>query len=214
MAAAPEMLRVTEAAVVSGVGVREVNRALDEGILKGFPMGGEARLFSTGACAAITFYFGSAARLTVRERLSTIEGMGPRLMGLSARAFGASLKEDWTVRHGFLTIDMAPFLEATAGRLERLAAARAAVASSPDVLGGTPVVAGTRVPVHDVAASRAAGHALEAILAAYPTLTAEQVELATMYAEANPARGRPRALPLPEGTTIVSDRRVARRARA
>ena len=53
------------------------------------------------------------------------------------------------------------------------------------------------------------------ILAAYPGLNAEQVELATIFAEAYPPRGRPRAgTELPRGAVIVSDRRLPRRKKA
>nr|WP_234825850.1 DUF433 domain-containing protein [Sinorhizobium meliloti] len=51
-------------------------------------------------------------------------------------------------------------------RLDDLAAAREIV-TSPDVLGGTPVIRGTRAPVYDVAASVAAGHSVERILEAW-----------------------------------------------
>jgi len=40
--------------------------------------------------------------------------------------------------------------------------------------------------VYDVAASVAAGSSLDRILAAYPSLDAEKVRLAEIYAEANP----------------------------
>jgi uncharacterized protein (DUF433 family) len=84
--------------------------------------------------------------------------------------------------------------------------------SDPEVLGGAPVIRGTRVPVHDVAASIAASAPIERVLAAYPSLDADKVELATLYAEANPLRGRPRAgAALPAGAVAVTDRRVARR---
>ncbi len=56
------------------------------------------------------------------------------------------------------------------------------------MLGGTPVIRGTRVPVYDVAASAAAGIPLDRILAAYPSLDADKVELASVYAEATPTR--------------------------
>jgi uncharacterized protein (DUF433 family) len=209
-----DMLRVTEAAVVSGVGVREVNRAVDEGILSGAFSAGESRRFSAGACVAISFYFGSATRLTVEERLFAIDSIEPRLRRSEINLLEASASEDWTVRDGFLTIDMAPFLTATFERLRRLEAARALVTSAPDVLSGTPVIAGTRIPVHDVAASIAVGHTREEVLAAYPSLTAEQIELATLYAEANPLRGRPRLAPLPRGATLLADRRIARAGKA
>jgi uncharacterized protein (DUF433 family) len=107
---------------------------------------------------------------------------------------------------------MLSFLTAIAERLERPVAVRALVTSSPEVLGGTPVIIGTRIPVHDVAASRAAGHPLEAILSAYPRLTAEQVDLATLYAEAYPLRGRPCLAALSEEAILIADRRVSRRS--
>jgi hypothetical protein len=52
-------------------------------------------------------------------------------------------------------------------------------------------------------------HSTERILAGYPGIDGEKVELATIrYAEANPARGRPcRTGELPKSTTIVSNRR-------
>jgi len=75
-----------------------------------------------------------------------------------------------------------------------LPAARARVVEDPAILGGTPVVKGTRVPVHDLAASVAAGLSRERILSAYPGLDAETLDLVVLYAEAHPARGRPRRL--------------------
>ncbi len=86
----------------------------------------------------------------------------------------------------------------------------------PDVLGGTePVVRGTRVPVRDVAAAVAAGLALADILASYPSLTAEQVELAVLYASVERPRGKPRrplAERLPAGARVVSSGTVLRPA--
>ncbi len=55
--------------------------------------------------------------------------------------------------HEFLAIDLMPFMRSASERLDDLAAAREIVTASPDVLGGTPVIRGTRVPVYDVAAS-------------------------------------------------------------
>ena len=94
-------------------------------------------------------------------------------------------------------------------------AARSLVDSSPERLAGTPVIRGTRVPVYDVAASVAASIPIERILTAYPGLDLEKVELATLFAEAYPPRGRPRLrAELPRGAVIVSDRRVSRRKKA
>jgi uncharacterized protein (DUF433 family) len=108
-----------------------------------------------------------------------------------------------------LTVDLAPFVKSAAERHGRLIAARDLVESSPELLGGTPVIRGTRVPVYSVATSLAAGIPMERILRAYPSLDREKVELAGIFAEANPPRGRPRVRSeLPKGAVIISDRTV------
>ncbi len=66
------------------------------------------------------------------------------------------------------------------------------VVEDPEILSGTPVIKGTRVPVHDVAASFEAGISIERILSAYPSLKEGQVELAAVYARAFPAPKRPK----------------------
>ena len=82
----------------------------------------------------------------------------------------------------FLAVDLNSFVRSVEERWKRLASAEELVTISPDVLGGTPVIKGTRVPVHDVAASVETGIPKARILAAYPGLTAEQVDLAALYA--------------------------------
>jgi uncharacterized protein (DUF433 family) len=85
-----------------------------------------------------------------------------------------------TIHHEFLTIDLEPFVRGVVNQLDKLVAARKMVISSSDYLGGTPVIRGTRVPVYDIAASAASGISSERILAAYPSLDAQQIELAKM----------------------------------
>jgi uncharacterized protein (DUF433 family) len=216
MAIAADMLRPTEAAVVARVALRDVNRAIDERILPdGFFSVEDGRHVLVSACTLISFYFASARHLTFEERLFAVRETGSRLRKFRTLAPAALIKEDWTVRHEFLTIDLAPFVRSTTERMDRLTAARALVTTDPGVLGGTPVILGTRIPVHDVAASVAAGLPIDRILTAYPTLDAEKIELATIYGEANPARGRPRSNDeLPKGAVIITDRRVPRRRKA
>jgi uncharacterized protein (DUF433 family) len=213
MARNPELLTATEAAIVSRVSVRDINRVIDESILPSdFVRVAGGRHVLAAACSLIAFYFGSARRLTSEQRLSAIKRMSPRLYRPITLA---ALNEDWTLRDEFLTIDLAPFLRETWERLHRLEQAREMVVASPEILSGTPVIRGTRVPVYDVAASAAAGIPTNRILAAYPSLDAGKVELAAIYAEANPPRGRPRRpAKLPKGATIFADRRVPRRRKA
>ena len=211
---ATEMLKATEAAVVARVSLRDVNRVIDERILPETLISVDNGRYVLGAaCTLIAFYFESAKRLTSEERLFAIRSAEPRLRRWNRAATEAMLKADWTVRHDFLTIDLLPFFERSVARLERLDAAREVVTISDDIMGGTPVISGTRVPVHDVAAALAAGVPAKEILEDYPSLTEDRLELAALYAEANPLRGRPKPLiaRLPEGARILSDHRVPRR---
>lgn len=207
-----EVLTPTEAAVVSAVSVRDVNRVIDEKILpeRLYKIGRDrSRRFNVDACTFISFYFRSANQLTSDERMRTIAAASKHLEEEST----GQLEKEWIIRQEFLSIDLAPFRRSVRQRLAKLSAARALVIEDPGILGGVPVIKGTRIPVYDVAASVAAGFATARILAAYPGLTNEAVELAALYAEANPQRGRPRrpSSSLPAGAVIVSSQRKPRR---
>lgn len=209
-----EMLTPTEAAVVSSVEVRDVNRVIDESILpKDFYRVNPdrtRRLFAD-ACTFISFYFHAAKSLTAEERLRAIAAASPRLREESV----SKLEKEWTIRQEFLTIDLAPFLKSVHQKLAELGEARAQVIEDPKILSGTPVIRNTRLPVYDVAASVAAGLPMKRILEAYPGITVEMANLAALYATANPPRGRPREhSSLPAGALIVSTRRAPRRKRS
>jgi uncharacterized protein (DUF433 family) len=204
MSPATEILTPTEAAVVSGVSVRDVHRIIDEHILpESFYDTQEARSFKSHACVFIAFYFGAADRLTSEERL--------RAITLASRHSSNPKSSTRIVQDEFLTIDLAPFWKSVEERLVRLNAARAQVSMDDEILSGTPVIKGTRVPVYDVAASVSAGIAMDRILSSYPSLNREQVELAALFGEANPQRGRPRQRTgPPEGAKVISSRRKLR----
>lgn len=205
-----EMLRPTEAAIVSGVGLREVHHAIDRGVLPDdLVVQGEGRRVSASGCPLIAFYYGSAKRLTAEERLSAIREVSRRLRAEPVARPWSRPAQGWIVREGFLQIDFEPFVAGAAERWERYRRAVALVTASPSILSGTPVFVGTRIPVHDVAASIAAGHSLERVRAAYPGLDDEQIALAELYASANPRQGRPKAPPILDGARLVSEERVA-----
>src|SRR5450631_1600143 len=79
--------------------------------------------------------------------------------------------------------------------LKRLRKAQSMAVSDPEIIGGTPVYRGTRVPVDLVAAMLAQGASTQEILDGYPSLNQEQVELAPLYVAAFPRRGRPARRP-------------------
>jgi uncharacterized protein (DUF433 family) len=119
------------------------------------------------------------------------------------------------VHDGFLTVSLWEFAINAEDRHAKLAEAREMVVEDPDILDSTPVIRGTRIPVYDVAASVAAGLPHERIRAAYSGLDDRAIELAAIYAEATPPRGRPRrpAVLAPDAR-IVSERKAARRGTA
>ncbi len=208
MSTTSELLTPAEAAVVANVSVRDVNRVIDEHIVP-------ARLYSlrngrylkADACALVAFYYAAAGSLTSAERTQVIKT-------LSAEALVSKMRSPtamrWVYRRDFLTVDLLPLAEATFARHAALRRAREMVVEDPEILGGTPVIRGTRIPVHDVAA---AGADDVRVKAAYPGLDEERIELARLYVRANPARGRPRKTAI-NGLTLISERKVARRRRA
>ena len=85
------------------------------------------------------------------------------------------------------------------------------IVSDPEILGGMPVIKGTRVLVYDLAASVKAGIPQDRILAAYPTIKEHHLDLAVAYAEANPLQGRTRGLSPWPGATLVRSGQIPRR---
>ncbi|MGC9198904.1 MAG: DUF433 domain-containing protein [Acidobacteriaceae bacterium] len=94
--------------------------------------------------------------------------------------------------------------------LKRLRQVRTMVVSDPEILRGTPVFKGTRIPVEMVAEMTAEGATVEDILAGYPALSRDQVELAPLYVAAFPRRGRPAQRPWAKKKPI----RITRQRRA
>ena len=209
-----EFLKPNEAAVVSCVRLRDVNRAIDELILPETLVGrNHGRWLKREACTFLAFYFESADRLTSEERVLTIRTIWDRVAHKALKPSSVLLTSDWVMEHEFLSIDLRTFAKRTNDRLSKLEAARKRVTVSDDVLGGAPVFRGTRVPVHQVAALLAANVSPDEILEDYPALRRTDLELAVLYANANPPRGRPSPLlaNLPNGTKLRSERRIARK---
>lgn len=207
MTASTELLTPTEAAVVADVSLRDVNRVFDEKILPGtFLRVSDRRWVSSDACAYVRFYFHTAARLTAPERVSVIK----RLLVVPHHG---SFTKHTVVSDDVLTVNFDLFFDATSKRLEELHRARDLVVEDPEILGGAPVIRGTRIPVYDIAASIDAGRTPEELRAAYPSLDPDAIELAKVYAQANPLRGRP-ARPSRPGLAVAAEGRRPRRSQA
>ena len=69
------------------------------------------------------------------------------------------------------------------------------IVSDPDILGGTPCIVSTRLPVYAVLARFRAGETAAEILDGYPDLSAAHVMAAVAYAEAHPFEEHPDGRP-------------------
>jgi uncharacterized protein (DUF433 family) len=219
MPAVPQMVSANEAAALAMVEVRDVHRAFDEHLLPEALLGGggASRQVARGAVPLLAFYFRTAGILQADARKAVIRlvAAGGRT-GALRRVAALRRRSHPVAVGGGISADLRPFIAETDARARLLAQARAMAVLDPDVLGGTePVVRGTRVPVRDVAAAVAAGLPLADILASYPSLTAEQIELAALFASVERPRGKPRrplAERLPAGAHVISSGTVLRPA--
>ena len=131
-----------------------------------------------------------------------LEAEGVRLLPISARRaiakqLEASPGKDIVVPGGgsALVIQVKSVrleLDVDLKKLER--AAEMAV-SDPEVMHGTPVYRGTRIPIELIANMVRQGTKIDEILEGYPALDREKVELAPLYVQAFPRRGRPASRP-------------------
>jgi len=201
-----EVLTTPEAAVAAGVSVRDINRMVDEHLLpEGSYSAAGARTFRADACLWIAFYRATADRLTADARLRMMRNKvthSPNWEGW----------RHWSIQDDFLTVNFDSLWESVNARLHDLAEARELVAEDEEILSGAPVIRGTRVPVHDVAAALNAGISKDRVLRMYPSLNERQVNLAAVYAKAAPLRGRPRRFSPPQGANVRTAKRRLRKS--
>jgi hypothetical protein len=157
MPADPELLTPAEAAVVASVNVRDVHRMIDEHILpKEFYTLAKGRRLRAMACPFVGFYVHEAKRLTKEERGALIHRVSGRMSADKAcwsirRWRRESKPDEWTVRDDNITVSLWSFVTSAGDRHDKLAEARAIVIEDPEILSGTPVIRGTRIPVYDIA---------------------------------------------------------------
>lgn len=173
-------MTATEAALVTGVPLREVNRIIDAGLLEGAVIRRRnARLLAPKGLVGLKLAHETAEVLTLEGRRAVVAALIRR-------------PQQSTIRADAVVVDVRPAARAVRSGLDRLTKARRVVSSAPDVLGGTPVLKGTRIPVHEIADMLANGDKPAAIVRAYPQLNKDLIRLAAVYASAYPRRGRPR----------------------
>jgi uncharacterized protein (DUF433 family) len=82
------------------------------------------------------------------------------------------------------------------------------VISDPQIMRGMPVYRGTRIPLELIADMLTQGAKPDGILEGYPALGAEKIDLAPLYDQAFPRRGRPASRPWAKQKPIRATRRA------
>jgi uncharacterized protein (DUF433 family) len=188
----------TEAAVLTRLSVKAVNNAIDKKTVPavaGQREGHSTRLLDLHALMS----------LTLERRLA--DRFVPELRRQVFNALTAASRNTVSLDGGFLKIDLREPRRELAVSIRELRRARQLVLSDPEIMGGEPVLRGTRVPVHVIATLLSEGSTAADLLEGYPRLTAEMVRLAPTYAAAYPLRGRPRVQPWRDRPPIRTSRR-------
>ncbi len=173
-------LSANEAARVTGVPLKQVHRIIDTGVL------GSAAAHRGGS--RIVHFDGLVSLKLVHETTSVFTRDGRRRLV----RYLLDHPEAETACVGDVSVDVRSMREKVQRGLSRLTQAQEMIVADDAVLSGTPCVRGTRIPAHYIAEMLANGDKIEAIRDAWPALTVEQIEAATLYARAYPRRGRPR----------------------
>ncbi len=183
---------------MAGLTDRQMNRVVDEHLVPEslFEQQGSHRRFTLLGAVFARFYFAHEDLLLAGARRGVLEELMARIERLQADsdALGWVWLDavDWKIERKALVVDVWPCLQETLARAEEVAQASALVTTDPDIMGGAPVFAGTRVPVDMVLGSLTAGITMDRLKASYPFLTEAHIRAATIHHRIHPRRGRPR----------------------
>jgi uncharacterized protein (DUF433 family) len=172
-----------QAAAATGLSLAAVHKAIDTRLVKPFMSKARARrrLLSTEQVLYLQLEADGLALLPLRTRREV------------ARTIERSPRVDSVhVGNGHaLVVEVRQARRKLVAALNRLARAERMVTCDPELMSGTPVYRGTRIPVYLVADMLAQQASVDEILEGYPSLSRSKVELAPVYVRAFPRRGRP-----------------------
>lgn len=198
--AATLFIPTAEAAFIAGLTDRQMNRVVDEHLMPAllFEQQGKSRGFTRLGAAFAKFYFATEDLLIAGARKQVLDELSDRVDRLQIKDQVLTLARldtmSWKVERKFVEVDVLPFLQEALYRAKEVDQADALVTTDPEIMGGVPVFAGTRVPISTVLSSLASGIDLDRLKASYPFLTEAHIESAKVYEAVHPRRGRPRRI--------------------
>ena len=210
-----------EAAYIADLTGRDMNRVVDEHLVPDQLVRSDyGRHFARLAAAFANFYFATDGIFAAALRRSVATELTDRVIALENKdrilaLRGTLPKSAWVVQvsHG-QSVDVSPFVKSAMLRARKVDYAEAVVETSRDVMDGTPVFKGSRVPLDVVTASLDKGIPFERVRASYEFLTPELAEAARVYQLVHPRRGRRRNIAETHPNWKVAETRVVRLPRA
>lgn len=175
-----------EVAEFAKVPIRAVDKAVEEQILIR-----DAR--SPGRSGLLPLHAIPYAALVKRLPIALERGAKRRLAHiLAAKSSHAMTREPVEIAPA-LIVDVSRLVDSgLAERAEHYAATRdRTIERNPEVLGGTPVIKGTRLTVYAIHGRIDGGESYETLLEDYPHLERDALEAAVLYARTHPMVGRP-----------------------
>jgi uncharacterized protein (DUF433 family) len=177
-----------EASAVTSLPIRTVRRLIDRQFVRPrrVRMGGSVqRLLSRGQLVYLRLEAEGLSLLPVAERRKIA-----KQIEMDAEVDVVRISDSPA-----LVVQVKEAREELDQKLERLAKAESLIVENPEIMRGTPVYRGTRIPVDLVADMLDQGATVDEILDGYPALDRERIELAPLYVQAFPHRGRPPVRP-------------------
>ena len=207
-------IQSAEAAFIADLSDRQMHRVVDEHLVPEslFAQRGSSRLFTRLGAAFAQFYYATEDLLIAGARKQVLEELAARVAQLPTKNEVLTLAMpnaiSWKVARKAVEVDVSPYVQGACLRALEVDRADALITTDAEVLGGTPVFAGTRVPIEMVLGSLDSGLDLDTVKAAYPFLTAAHVQAAKVYQAVHPRKGRPRRLAEVNPGLACSIRRV------
>jgi uncharacterized protein (DUF433 family) len=193
-----------EASWVTGLSVKAVNKAIEDAAVP-------VRTVRTGKRRRRYVPYESLVCLQLHA-----EGLNQLPLRVRKEVFRRVLREPQEKRLKYtdaLIIDVGGARMKLSSKLEDLERTASVIHSDPQIMAGTPVFRGTRIPVYLIADMIERGTPLDEIVGGYPSLTRAMAEYARIYATTHPKRGRPPVQPWsgkkPVGRKKSKLRRVA-----
>jgi len=187
MTRSSEQARVTrrEAAAITGASLAAIDKAIEQRVLPVHRDRGQTLLDSDGV-ALIAIFDQAGLRLPVsvkRELRDWVVGSKPHLQ---------RREQAFAVRGGPVAIRCTADVRRHARESVEYARLRDRyIVRDPDILAGDPVIKGTRLKAHTIAARLDDGDTVAQLHAEHPQIPEAALAVAYRYAKANPRRGRP-----------------------